>query len=226
MHIPNLDGIGLRLPLPGQCINCLPRREIQPQHLPGPVNELTGRKILRTANDLGPQPRLHQQKLRGPAGQVPCQEPLFHELHMSAAPKHRRQMALLMGKSVVSTPHSSGHTLSCAAARQKAWHVRALNGPWALAGSHCTGHFGQGIRQLLRQLRQTHHMLKQGVRLPKPQSAGFYRQEPPGIFSLLSVKPRHGCRVVAGVDPQCDHSLERAKEPRMPLIKETLSSSS
>ena len=157
---------------------------------------------------------------------MPGQKPLLHQLHMAAAPEYRRQMPLLMGKAVVGSAGCRSHTLSGSAARQKAGHIGTLHGSGAFAGADGLGSGRQRQAQLLRQFRKPHHVLKQRVRLPESQLAGFYRQKPPAVFAFLPVKPGNRGGIVAGVDAQCNHSLDRAKEPRMPLINDTLSSSS
>ena len=195
------------LRLPGQGAESLPRREIQPQQHPCPVNQLTGGDVLAPAQDLRPDAgplRLHQKELRGPAGQVPGQKGPVQQVHPPGGPGGRRQMSLLVGVGEKGDAQHMGQPLPLGGAGQEAGHIGALHRPGAGAGPHGNDLIlvQPPLPQLTEQLGQALDMLKQGVALAQAQLPGPHHQETSHMDPLPSVIDGQGGGVIAGVQTQ------------------------
>ena len=170
-----LDPEGLGRAGLAQRIQRLPRGEGQLQQLAGAVHHLAGGNIAGAAQLGGPNVgplRLHQQKLRGAAGEMPGQVGPVHQLQTPGGPERRRHMALLVGDGIARHVQRSRRGPRRHHPGQEAGHIRALHGPRPGGDGHrlhCRiPHVGQ---EALQQRRQALDMGEDRVALPEAQLA-------------------------------------------------------
>ena len=112
--------------LPAESVNFLAGRKAQPERIAGPVDELTGRDILRAADFFGVHVFVsgrYEQQLRRSAGQVPRQMRRIHQIHAPGRPAGSRDVPLLMGKRIKRHAQNRCQILRLTGPRQKTGHV-------------------------------------------------------------------------------------------------------
>ena len=120
-------------------IQMLSRRERKLQQLSCTVDQLTGGNI-RGAADFGAPDvlpfRLHQQQLRGAAGQMPGKVRLLHQFQMARTPQRCGHMALLVGNLHQRDVQRIGKELGMGVTHHKTGHIAALHRPGTGTDAH------------------------------------------------------------------------------------------